>query len=250
MASWQDLDAELDAWGATGRTASFWWRDDDAIEPTPALDRLLALGRMTGVPITLAVIPGRATSALAKRLAGEPAIAVVQHGWTHTNHAAPGRAKAELAADRPISFMIGELARGALALDRLFGRNWTRALVPPYNRIAAELATALPMAGYVGLSTYGPRRQTAPSFAVVNTHIDIIDWTPRAFLGESAALGLAVKHLRARREGRADGDEPTGILTHHLAHDTGCWAFVNALVGRLRAHPSAGFCAPFGGGPA
>jgi peptidoglycan/xylan/chitin deacetylase (PgdA/CDA1 family) len=245
MASWQDLDAELDAWGAAGRAASFWWRDDDAIEPTPALDRLLALGRMTGVPITLAVIPGKATPALAKRLACEPAIAVVQHGWTHTNHAGPGRSKAELAADRPISFMIGELARGALALDRLFGRNWTRALVPPYNRIAADLATALPMAGYIGLSTYGPRRRADSKFAIVNTHVDIIDWTPRAFLGEDESLDLVLRHLRARRAGQVDTDEPTGILTHHLAHDSGCWAFANALVGRLRAHPSAAFCVPF-----
>jgi hypothetical protein len=106
------------------------------------------------------------------------------------------------------------------------------------------------MAGYIGLSTYGPRRRADPDFAVVNTHVDIIDWTPRAFLGESESLDLVLRHLRARRDGRVDADEPTGILTHHLAHDTGCWNFANALVGRLRAHPNAAFCAPFSGGAA
>jgi peptidoglycan/xylan/chitin deacetylase (PgdA/CDA1 family) len=248
MTSWQNLDAELSAWRDAGRSASVWWRDDDAIEPTPALDRLLALGRAHGVPLILAVIPGKAKPSLPERLAGDTSVGVVQHGWTHTNHAAPGRAKAELAADRPISFMIGELARGALALDRLFGRNWTRALVPPYNRIAASLASALPMAGYVGLSTYGPRRDANPALSVVNTHVDIIDWTPRAFLGESAALDLLIKHLRARRERRVDADEPTGLLTHHLAHDQGCWSFIDALLGRLRAHPQVEFCVPWRAG--
>ncbi len=146
--------------------------------------------------------------------------------------------------------MIGELARGALALDRLFGRNWTRALVPPYNRIAASLASALPLAGYIGLSTYGPRRPADPALSIVNTHVDIIDWTPRAFLGESAALALIVKHLRARREGRVDADEPTGLLTHHLAHDEGCWNFIDRVLGRLRAHPAVTFSLPWQAGAA
>jgi peptidoglycan/xylan/chitin deacetylase (PgdA/CDA1 family) len=250
MTGWQDLDAELGAWRDAGRVATFWWRDDDAIEPTPALDRLLALGRKHDVPLILAVIPGKATPALAKRLEHETSVSVVQHGWTHTNHSGPGRAKAELAADRPISFMIGELARGALALDRLFGRNWTRALVPPYNRIAASLASALPMAGYIGLSTYGPRRPAAPAISIVNTHVDIIDWTPRAFLGDSAALDLVIRHLRARREGRVDAAEPTGLLTHHLAHDEGCWSFIDTWLGRVRAHPAVTFAMPWPAGAA
>lgn len=248
MTSWQELDVELGAWREAGRTASVWWRDDDAIEPTPALDRLLSLGRTHNVPVILAVIPGKAQSTLAEMLDGDTSVGVVQHGWTHTNHSGPGRAKAELAADRPISFMIGELARGALALDRLFGRKWTRALVPPYNRIAASLASALPMAGYIGLSTYGPRRPADPALAIVNTHVDIIDWTPRAFLGESPSLALVIKHLRARREGRVDADEPTGLLTHHLAHDEGCWNFIDALLGRMRAHPAVTFCVPWPAG--
>ena len=31
MATWNDLQAELDQWGAEGREATIWWRDDDAI---------------------------------------------------------------------------------------------------------------------------------------------------------------------------------------------------------------------------
>jgi len=65
VSDWQALDAELDAWSAAGRTAELWWRDDDAIVPTPALDRLLDIRRRSGVPIALAVIPARAQATLA-----------------------------------------------------------------------------------------------------------------------------------------------------------------------------------------
>ena len=37
---WQDLRDELDRWAEAGRTATLWWRDDDAVMPGPLLDRL------------------------------------------------------------------------------------------------------------------------------------------------------------------------------------------------------------------
>ena len=55
----------------------------------------------------------------------------------------------------------------------------------------------------------------------------------RGFVGEDAALALIAGHLAARREGRADPDEPTGILTHHLVHDEASWNFLTELVYRL-----------------
>ncbi len=94
MSTWDDLARELDAWAATGRVTELWWRDDDAAAPAPALERLLAAQRGGGVPLMLAVIPAKATEGLVRRLAGEPDVVVVQHGWAHLNHARPGRSKA------------------------------------------------------------------------------------------------------------------------------------------------------------
>ncbi|TIT57545.1 MAG: polysaccharide deacetylase, partial [Mesorhizobium sp.] len=54
---WQPLVEELARWQRAGRKAEFWLRDDDAVDPTPALDRLLDLTRQFAVPVTLAVIP-------------------------------------------------------------------------------------------------------------------------------------------------------------------------------------------------
>ena len=58
MSVFRPLTDEFDRWADQGLTATLWWRDDDAIAPTPALDRLLdAAGP---VPLTLAVIPALA----------------------------------------------------------------------------------------------------------------------------------------------------------------------------------------------
>jgi len=48
-----------------------------------------------------------------------------------------------------------------------------------------------------------------------------------------------VQHLADRRAGRADAGEPTGVMTHHLVHDAGCWDFMAALAARLARNPVA-----------
>lgn len=239
MSTWDDVARELDAWAAAGRAAEFWWRDDDAAAPAPALERLLRSQRAGGVPLMLAVIPAKATEALVQRLAGEPEVVVVQHGWAHLNHARPGRSKAELGPDRPPAFVLGELARGQISLDRLFGPSWLKVLVPPYNRIATAVIGGLAGAGYEGLSTDRPRRAaTVHGTTQVNVHIDIMDWTARAFLGDGPCLDQALAHLVAKRTGRADPDEPTGLLTHHLAHDEPAWPFIERFIAATKAHPA------------
>ena len=45
------LNARVDA----GIPVQFWLRDDDAVEPTPKLDQLLALADRFAVPLTLAL---------------------------------------------------------------------------------------------------------------------------------------------------------------------------------------------------
>jgi hypothetical protein len=239
VSTWDDLTRELDAWAAAGRAAEFWWRDDDAAAPTPALERLLAAQRAGGVPLMLAVIPAKATETLVPRLAHEPDVVVVQHGWAHLNHARPGRSKAELGLDRPPSFVLGELARGRMRLDGLFGSGWLKVLVPPYNRIAKEVTAGLAGAGYEGLSADRPRpAATVHGTIQVNVHIDIMDWTARAFLGDRPCLDQALAHLAAKRTGRADADEPTGLLTHHLAHNEPAWPFLERFIAATKAHPA------------
>ena len=88
------------------------------------------------------------------------------------------------------------------------------------------------------------RRRVPAGIVQVNTHGDIMDWNARAFAGEGAALGFLVAHLKARLAATADPDEPSGVLSHHLAHDEAAWGFLAKLLLRLRAHPAARACDP------
>lgn len=193
-------------------------------------------------PLALAVIPADAEPALNERVATLPGLAILQHGYAHQNHAPATEKKQELGPHRPYPSVVGELATGQARLERLFGSRFHPILVPPWNRIAPALVPILPEFGYRGLSLYQPRAraEAAPGLIQANVHIDIVDWAgTRGFVGESAALGMAIGHLSARRAGHADALEPTGLLTHHLDHDGACRAFLDRFLAAVSAHPAA-----------
>lgn len=241
MSGWQAVEAEVARWRDLGRSVDLWWRDDDAVDASAALDRLLEIRDAAGAPLALAVVPARATAALAERLAGEPAVDVLQHGYAHTNHAPAGDKKIELGPHRPAMLVLGELGTGWLALERLLARKALPVMVPPWNRIAPALVPTLPEIGFTGVSTFGPRRRAEPvrGLRQVNTHVDLIDWkATRGFVGEEAALGQLVAALAHARAGIPAGNaEPIGILSHHLAMDEPAWDFLKLLVERAQASP-------------
>jgi hypothetical protein len=230
MSSWRELEDEAARWHEAGQAADLWWRDDDATDVGPALDRLLAIHRDTGAAMALAVVPAHATTALADRLVDEPEVDVLQHGYAHVNHAVPAeKKKEELGAQRPAMLVLGELGTGQMALERLFGKRPLAVLVPPWNRIAPALVPALPEIGFAGLSTFGPRRRPRPvkGLLEVNTHVDLIDWKGRrGFVGEAAALGTLVASLA---HARTVSREPVGVLSHHLAMDGEAWDFLGLM---------------------
>ena len=156
---WAELGEELARWRDAGRHADLWWRDDDAVDETPALRRLLAVAR---VPIALAVIPANLQPGLADGLSAGSAdaarVAVLQHGFSHRNHEPAGHKKAELGAARPSDLVLAELAAGQGMLHRAFGARALPVLTPPWNRIAPAVVDRLAEHGFRGLTTYQPRR--------------------------------------------------------------------------------------------
>lgn len=256
---WRELDQELDAWAQSGRPATFWWRDDDAVAATPALRRLLELADAEGISPALAVIPRQAERTLFAALAGYPGAAILQHGYAHANHAPRGAKKSELGDARPAADVLAELAAGrALLAARSDGRAQP-VLVPPWNRIDAAVAAGLGSIGLAGLSAAKPRaaRRDARGIVHANTHVDPIDWAAlraggRPFAGAAAALGAAVAHLAARRQGLVDAEEPTGLLTHHLVMDDDAWTFAAGFIRATRRHKSVRWLDPlavFDAGP-
>ncbi|MBE1283848.1 MAG: polysaccharide deacetylase [Rhodobacteraceae bacterium] len=237
--SWQALDSELTRWNDTGLTLPLWWRDDDAIQPTAALERLIALSDTVALPVHLAVIPRDVTQALADHVKTTSARVLV-HGWAHTNHAPQGEKKAEFGAHRPISAMRSEIKQSLPRLRGLFGSKLDPVFVPPWNRITVDLAPVLTEIGFTALSTFKPRKATfaASGLAQINTHLDPIHWKgDRSLVPAQDLIDQVEQQLRDRREGRADNTEPYGILTHHLVHDAAIWEFTQTLIERLMTGP-------------
>jgi hypothetical protein len=248
-AAWDALREELDRWAAARRLATLWWRDDDAVEETRALARLLRLAKQHEVPVTLAVVPALVREDLATYLAlalrATPGLAtVVQHGYAHRDCAPPGAKKTELDDARPSAELARELAEGRARLEALFRERFLAVMVPPWNRIGAAATAALPGLGFVALSTYGIAAAplAAPGLVRANCHVDIMRWRPeRGFLGVAPALALLTGHLAARRGGAAATGEATGLLTHHLVHDEAAWSFLTDLLRHLVEHPAVRF---------
>jgi hypothetical protein len=239
VSGWAVLAAELDRWDALGRRATLWWRDDDACRNTPALQRLLAIAGGCRVPVAIAVIPAALEHSLTAAIAASHHAIVVQHGYAHRNHAPPGARNWELGAHRDPVQVVAELALGQERLAAAFGAGFVVAMVPPWNRIDGDVVRRLPAAGFLGLSTFGPRAssQAAPRLVQCNTHVDLIAWRKGGgFIGEAAAIERIVGHLQARRVGNVDAAEPTGVLSHHLDFGDDAWRFLEALFAHTQRH--------------
>lgn len=231
--TWQPLRDALRRLSDRRHPVSLWLRDDDATEPTDALDQLLSLTATHGIPLSLAVIPASTDAPLADRLGTEDHVCVTVHGWSHQNHAPAERKKQELGADRPAAMVLGELRDGFSKLQALYPQQFVPVLVPPWNRIDAALLPALPDIGFLAVSVYGKAKAQSP-VDLVNTHVDIMDWHGT---GGCLPHGQLVATLVAELDDRmtTGSDEPIGILAHHLVHDSSAWDFLARLFEESRS---------------
>ncbi len=238
--AWDWLRRELDRWHESGRSATFWWRDDDATEPSAELERLLQLSDSRASALALAVIPALASPELALCLQGYSQVSVLQHGYSHQSHAAAGARKLELGGERETAQILDDLGKGFAIMQDQFGESFTPVLVPPWNRIDERVLGELAGIGFAGLSTMRVRRRAspAPGLLQVNTHLDPVNWRRGGFIGLYPAVAILVQHLLARRTGYRDIAEPTGILSHHKVQNEAVWRFLDELIGFLRDHPA------------
>ena len=85
----------------------------------------------------------------------------------------------------------------------------------------------------VQLSTPSP---AAMQLLQVNTHVDPVAWGhDHGFIGENEALEQLVCHLRLRRKYPLLGDEPTGLLSHHLVQTDSVWDFCEEFIERINS---------------
>jgi len=238
---WQLLVNELDLWQAASKTATFWWRDDDAIEETPQLHQLDALSCEYEVPISIAVIPANLKESLPEYIKGRHHFTVLQHGYAHQSYAAKGQKKIEIGGLRDLNDIAAEVTDGLELLQDVFADQFTSVLVPPWNRIEARTYPLLSQSGFRGLSSMWARKAEFPAenLLQVNTHLDPVNWRQdRGFIEEQQAISHIHLHLSGRRTGSLDSNEPTGILTHHLHQTNDVWDFCRRLFSCLNEHPA------------
>jgi len=239
-AGWDDLSRELDAWMVEGRVATLWWRDDDAIKVTGALETMLEICKNTRTPLAVAVIPAHAENELRQRIVRCEGVCVLQHGFAHANHEPEGSKKSEFGVLRETGSVESELRQGH---ERFADwETFVPVFVPPWNRIDDRFLDLLPRLGVIGISTFKARkaRYSVPGLQAANCHVDIIESKngARCFIGVGAALRALIDHLSSRRLGRVDRGEPSGILTHHLDHDEESWTFMEQLLNLIANHPA------------
>ncbi|MDG1168814.1 MAG: polysaccharide deacetylase family protein [Sulfitobacter sp.] len=236
MATWAELDTELALWQAQGEQPSFWWRDDDTEAPTQALARLIELSAKYDAPLHLAVIPADIHRDLADMLRAAPHVWCLQHGFAHKNNEPKGERASEVGKSRDLDLQQADLAEGWKRMQHAELPNLLPVMVPPWSRIGAQVVPHLPRWGYAALSVFDRRAQAEDAAGLLhfNAHVEPLRWRPDArFAGVEKTLEQCVTHLRERRTGVADRDEPTGLLTHHLQTPQQVWEFCDELAARL-----------------
>lgn len=220
------LSAELAAWRRAGKRVPLWWRDDDAIDAGPALDRLLALSARHQVPLALAVIPDQLSPELVPLINAQPAVSVLQHGLDHRSRRVEGHAPAQFGDDQTAAEIAAAIAA---SMQRL--ATFERVLpvyVPPWNAVQPRLIEALRSLD-LRLSAFDSLDESDR----VDAHLDVLRWGARPRFRGAGRLLNRLARLLAERRRQHLWDRPVGLLTHHLDQDEPSWRFLNVLFTRL-----------------
>lgn len=249
--SWDRLFDELGLWRKSRRTASFWLRDDDAVEETPPLRRLADVAGRFGVDIGLAVVPGNLADGFADHLRDKrPYFFPMCHGWKHIDYGKAGK-PGEFGADRPLREVADDATKALAEFRRQF-EGVPAIFVPPYGRIVDALTAALPGIGFQGVSS-GPTpmerrlaravsrlgslpaigRLRTPTWPRFDVHVDPYDWSAGRARSPAAIEQDTVGYLRLRRLGFVPSTAPIGLLLHHLAFDDETWTHCDGLLRAL-----------------
>lgn len=221
----QRLATEIKILSSTNRSVEIWWRDDDLETPSQQLDNLISTAHNIKLAPMLAVIPARASKQL-EGVLNKCDIKIAIHGFKHHNHEPVKNKKAEFGSVRTIETQKIDLENAIKQLEQIFGGLFLKCLVPPWNRINDALPHLLPSLGISGLSTFASRKRipSIPGLTQINTHIDVIDWKrTRKFIGAELMAQELAAQLKNSRAGITDGQEPIGLLSHHLLMSAADW---------------------------
>ena len=236
---WGDLEKELDLFEKNQTPATFWLRDDDAIESTSELEIFLDV--IENTPLGLAVIPKNMKSNLLDVVHNNKNITVIQHGWQHISHEKNGLN--EYPDSRNKEDVLFEFSMGKKILEEAFGSKYRPIFVPPWHGISANFFKLLMQSGIFHISSKGNSLFSKyDDVFVANIHCGTVKWTtPPSFDHPSVYLEQIISHLRQRRIGLSRKGEVTGIASHHLVQNKESLIFIKKFINIVNEHPAAKF---------
>ncbi len=220
----------------------FWWRDDDAVEESTALNHLIDLQQRYNIALHLAVIPHHLKSTLLDSLSPHDDIWVLQHGFSHQSYAAPQQRKIELGGECDPEQLRKQLAQGKHILEHAFPKQFLPIMVPPWNRVDDWVHPLLQSIGYSawsGLASLSPSLNTKNIVDQLDNypvHIDIMNWKTRQFAGVEIVVNNIIQHLEKQRLSTTSENKAIGLMTHHLVHDTSCQQFLDQFFAFSQTH--------------
>lgn len=221
-------------------SVALWWRDDDAGRYSARLEGLIDLAASMRRPLGLAVVPEWLDTTTVSRVLATPELFVLQHGWSHADHALPDGKSIELGGAIDTNTCRAEIERGRLVLEEAFNDRSLPVLVPPWNRIDDRIMASLADLGFSAVSTFADDRRGLDHHLVhANTHIDLIDWRQGRQMKQLDALVEEATALLAR-----PSTEMIGILSHHLEMSGGDLSRLEQLFEHLDGLPTCRWTSP------
>jgi peptidoglycan/xylan/chitin deacetylase (PgdA/CDA1 family) len=219
--------------------ATVFFRADDIAIPSARQNRLLELFAQHNAPLCAAIVPAWINRSrwqtICRRVQGKHRLfAWHQHGWIHHNHEISGK-KQEFGPGASFVQKRRDIARGRDKLTDILGEHFLPVFTPPWNRLDLDTMHILQELGFLAISRYrGDRLPTLPGLPDLSVNVDL--HTRREDSAEAGWEGLFAELDRALATGVA------GLMIHHQRMNDAAFAFLDALLPRLRAHPGIRLC--------
>ncbi len=209
-----------------------FFRADDVAVPGRQFQDLIRVFRRHRVPLSMAVVPTwltrvrwKATRELCRT--DSELWCFYQHGWRHMNHEKEGK-KQEFGPARTRQEVHHDLIRGRDRLKSLMGSSFYPAFTPPWNRCSIQTLAVLKEAGIHTISRSQGGHPLVPD-GMNDFQVNVDLHTRKENVAIKGWHNLLAELANAIKSGFC------GIMIHHQRMNANALAFLDDLLGQMRA---------------
>jgi len=216
-----------------------WWRDDDVIDDTEELKKLISFSCLNKIPVNLAVIPQKLSNEAVILIKQYAHLSVIQHGYSHTNYANVGDPLNEFGLLRSLEIQLKEIRIGFEKLITAFGNQFVPVFVPPWGHIAESVIEQVSTIGIKGISLIGDHDKMYPNLINNNVHVDIHSWKTESDTSYEVIIRAYNQIIddvnnKIKKEKSDDDCLTIGILTHSQIMGNNDWHIFGKLVKAIK----------------